>query len=643
MRTRLISIRQEKLIKGLLISSTEEIFNPQNQEDGGGVCSVSPSIIDTRAHDWIEVSDEDTPIAGTSSQRHMIRTSSSSSSLGRLQEPSEFMNDLRISAASDSAQINNMELSANRPSWRFYDSEVEGYQSPPRMRHLAFNARTSVRGSGRGRGRGRGVFNSLVIHNNEEEASIFQPNNNQQSSTNLFPALQPPIVDLTMDLETDGLNRDPTHNGYFLLHEPESPEHPPPTGGFHNSEFYATSSNSNPPLLVQQHSNDAVNILQSGSTSVENPDPDDPAVDDVLPVTTPALVELGYDQICHKLIRNSMLLILGVQSSTTFHHHSDDKSGNFSNTMDNIHSERDDFAENLPSAKSSETFRSPESRYYSNSNGGMKSDMQQKEAVAGVECVRRLGRNLLRFVASEVIMSKQDWYSDSLEDPSGWNSEPQCVIKALKQQEERAKLRIDAFNHILELMSTSRENCEDDDTQSQTVNSNEFLSSVHEFLLAGCYQLGLSAPPLQFSPKLETLELEIKVQLAHYLDYVQAAPINLQNQLITVVHNIMRWLIVSIRGFTPDNTSLSSIVKRTIMPFQSEEVKLLNVFALSCRFKAKDVDLVVSSGLLPVLEKLISSTTHVKSQHDLWPGLPLSHYVTLASIRLLQLLTVSTA
>lgn len=667
-RTRLLAIRQEKILQGLLLSSADETNQASTSDRDAG--SISPMNTEGRPQDWNDVSDNEDnslAVAGPSSQSQQIPIHNAHSTLRR-QESIEFLGDLR--AADPLLSSNNMEASSqpssNRPSWRFYDNDVDGQQSPPRMRNLSLSTPLSVRSSqvrgvGRARARGRGIrFNSSVFAH-EDDISLFTTN---RSSATLYPS-QPPLADLTMELETEGFNLDPSHNGYFLMREPpRSPDyHLPPAGGFHNSEFYTLNATNHPQPAVASSSSS----IQLNPSETQLPTGlVDQALEDSNKVSnsstadaSPALVELSYDQICQNIIRNSILLLFGVKPAITFRHHPDDKSdksGNFSSTIDNIqHEDGDDVADSLPSAKSSETFRSPESRYYNSSSGGFKSELQRK----GAALVRRLGRNVLRFVSAEVIKSKQDWYSDGLASMEGWNSDPVCIIKALYQQEERVKQRIEALNQVFELISTTKENCEDDARNSnnspepvETVEGNGFISSVHEFLLAGCYQLGLSAP-LLFTQRIAggPEQLEANLNLTHYIDYVRAAPVRLQIELVTVVHKVMRWLIASIRGFIPEESALD-VIKKNSAAFQSEELKILNVFAISCRFRAKDIKLVVSSGLLSVLEKLVAvggqqysspSTILPKGHHDIWPGLPLSQFVTLASVRLLHVLAVSSA
>lgn len=622
---RLLVIRQEKMIKGLIGPSYDDISQPllpSASQEGGGA-SVSPSVTDLTQQDWNEPYEEETTPGPSQSQSlPPNNTDTNAEFLSSLQATTEFLSDLRISPPDAFSQSsNNMDVSpsSGRQSWRLYDSndiadsQQDGNIQGATSMIAALAARSSqlLRGRGRARGRGRGRLLSTIA--TDEEITMFT------GSTNPSRFSHPPLIDLTMDLEQENFSADPNSDGYFLMREPSSPDNLT-SGGFHNSEYFP---------VTNQHQRPT----EHESTVIVPPEkPEEVAVDTV--------VQLSYEQICEKIVRNSLFLLLGVKSAVNFNHSSEDKSGNFSAVIDDIASDVEEEGENLPSAKSSETFRSPESRHCN--AAGLRPDLQRKGAVI----VRRLGRNILRYASNEVILSKRDWFSDGLVSTEGWNSETECIIIALKQQEERLKLRIEAFNQILELISIAKHTREDDTDQPVVVeDGQDFLSSVHEFLLAGCHQLGLSTP--LHNPTLAGEGL-VCLQLAHYLDNVQAAPIELQNQLITVVHEIMLWLISSIRSFLPDET-LHSKTKRNVK-FQSDESKLLNVFSISYRFKSKDIELIVNSGLITVLEKFVAismqqypSTGLTKGDHDLWPGLPASHYVTLASVRLLHMLAVSTA
>jgi len=425
--------------------------------------------------------------------------------------------------------------------------------------------------------------------------------------------------------------------GYFLMRDPTSPVSQASSAGYHNSEYFTPRS---PSTTAVEHTQPKTILEESQNSQV-------------------SIHILTYEEICQKIIQNSVFLLLGVKSAVTFKQgspttsktsNSAPKSSSLEDLINNDYD--DDEQENLPTAKSSETFRSPESRYYGGNGGRI--GLQK-----GALLVRRFGRNILRFVSNEIISSKREWYFDGLHSNEGWNSDQKSIYVALKRQEERAKLRIEALSQVSQLLAKSKRSLLessqeklDSENQNQGIDDAEsdFLVSVHEFLIAGCYHLGLSNPPTILGKVTEVAEQDYKpsLKLCHYLDEVQSAPIALQNQIVDTVHEVIQWLIT---GLQSQAASLDgSFSSRKSDRFQSDEVKLLNLFSLSCRFKASDLRLAVNSGLLGILEKFAAGIIHLspsssigKMSNEVLSNLPYSHFVTVASVRLLHMIAVSTS
>lgn len=293
--------------------------------------------------------------------------------------------------------------------------------------------------------------------------------------------------------------------------------------------------------------------------------------------------------------------------------------------------------------------------------------------------------------------------------PEGWQCDVPTLISALVSQQERAKLRIEALTKILQLISGQQVDTApyNSDGKAKESQQQDFLGSVHEFLLAGCYHLGLFSPIMISAPQaasstigthnsrntqpdipvgggpgsagnsnnmlingISWAEFESNIQLCHYLDSIQAAPFHLQKKVVRVVHRIMAWLITCLRKqcLAPTSVTASSMglskdsgipdLKSLAIRNDNDQVKLLNLFALSCRFRENDIRLVVNSGVLGVLEKYClngggrASSAFInggggvlmgKITGDIWSGLPYPNYVTVASIRLLHMIAVSTS
>ena len=413
------------------------------------------------------------------------------------------------------------------------------------------------------------------------------------------------IIDLTRDTDTED-------DGYILLNDPPSPLTP-----IEATAFMSSRSQQNVLIDVVENSQQLPQQRPQAQATAEGQD---------------TRADPSYEQQCHSVINKCMLLIFGIKAAaqkcvddqTTV-----ESDKEFIASDDSLLFDYED--EELPSAKSSETFRTPHNWSASARNGS-----QKKEAVL----VRRLGRNVLRFTAQSLISHKREWFSDALATES-WNSEPSIVIRALQRQEERAHMRLNAIGTIFELVSKSDESSS---TGSNEVDA-DFLSSVIEFLLAGCFQLGL-VPALNAANQGEQYlrGSDPSLPLSHYLDGIQAAPIAMKQQVVQIVHQVMHWIISNLQAQILAAEEGAGVTFKN----QNDDVKLLHLFSLSGRFSASDVKVIVNAGLLPVLEKFCqvgseASNCLGKISSEVWGSLPYPHYVTVASVRLLHMIAVSCA
>lgn len=347
------------------------------------------------------------------------------------------------------------------------------------------------------------------------------------------------------------------------------------------------------------------------------------------------VVKCGFEQVCHLIIQRSLLLLCGVQSSANLMSETTKKEKErVSSVQEMIFMREIEEDLSLCTSKSLETFQIPERKM-----GGCENDYQRRTSLL----VRRLGRNVTKFLAQEVMSKQREVFieTESSNVCDGWSCEPVEILIALKKQEQRAQLRIEALETVCELVSSPWKTKGSKSTSKPSLGA-DFLSSVHEFILAGCFQLGLSAP-LSFNMigDMSSTSLEAHLQLCHYLDSIQAAPHLMQKKIVGIVHKIMQWIIGNLQGHHASTAS------------QRDEVKLLNLFALSSRFKADDINLLVKSGLLSVLEKLCSehyyesglaeNPSSVFEKVESFGKVSCAQYVTVASVRLLHMISVSTA
>jgi len=361
-----------------------------------------------------------------------------------------------------------------------------------------------------------------------------------------------------------------------------------------------------------------------------------------------------YKILCRRIIRKSLLLFLCVKSAANFtpprKESTDADSDNGSCESGDVEESffvYDEDAESVISAKSSETFQSPESRHQN--NFGSKS----------TALVRKLGRNVLRFTAFELISSKRDWFADSLLSTSkGFNSKPQVILSAMRKHEQRARIRIEALEQVLSLILAEGREDETASSESTKEINSKCLSSVHEFFIAGCFQLGISAEncPDRSSAGKFLNNFDLHVTFCHYLDGIQSAPYQMQKDVVNSVHEIMRWIIsrLQLQMFADprlvDETGLDDEGKSFHSCEKSDEVRLLKLFTLSGRFNANDVTLMVTSGLLPVLENFCNSSNPGLSESGpasatlvTKTGATYPNYVSMASLRLLHMIAGATA
>ncbi|XP_031334464.1 probable E3 ubiquitin-protein ligase HERC1 isoform X1 [Photinus pyralis] len=182
---------------------------------------------------------------------------------------------------------------------------------------------------------------------------------------------------------------------------------------------------------------------------------------------------------------------------------------------------------------------------------------------------------------------------------TGWVSDPQVIHKAMSSQLQRAKSRLNSLTHIHNLL-----------TKSRNEPSNSVLSCVHQQLLTGCFSLS-------------NLQAEEGcTQLHHYLEGVQVAPQEVQEQIKEIVYNIYKLLI--------------NLLREGVENEHGKHLQLLTIFALSSRFQAHDLNLIIQNNLIPILTHLCGlylapNTIITKSQTLNVASLRLMHIVAMSS------------
>lgn len=216
--------------------------------------------------------------------------------------------------------------------------------------------------------------------------------------------------------------------------------------------------------------------------------------------------------------------------------------------------------------------------------------------ISSNDTLRRLGNLLLCYVCDEP--AEKHLLQNSINLDIGWCTDFRVIYTAMNCHLDRAKGRLQSLVQIYELL-----------VKSQKESATTVLSCIHQQLLTGCFSLN--------NLKAE----EACTQLHHYLEGVQVAPHEIKEEITSIVHNIYKLLIRSLA----DN----------IENEQNKHLQLLTTFALSTRFEALDLSLVIDNDLMALLTQMCS--------WQVVPSMVISkgHTLNVASLRLLHILAMS--
>ncbi|KAK3583560.1 hypothetical protein CHS0354_026149 [Potamilus streckersoni] len=202
------------------------------------------------------------------------------------------------------------------------------------------------------------------------------------------------------------------------------------------------------------------------------------------------------------------------------------------------------------------------------------------------------------------------------------------LASAMKQQQKRAEIRLEALNQIRELLSTAKEKKESRWGQGFQVEEpltlTTLLSSAHEELLAGAFGLHPGCP-------------SAGTQLYHYQDGIKAARSETQQEIQLTVHQIFELLVAGLENMMEKDLAASGFLQLRLL--------LTTIFALSMKYEPVDISLAVACGLLPILFKIIGEPTcrpHVlKVMRGRLSEQHLRTVLAVSSHRLVQIITVT--
>ncbi|KAJ1527946.1 hypothetical protein ONE63_007879 [Megalurothrips usitatus] len=224
--------------------------------------------------------------------------------------------------------------------------------------------------------------------------------------------------------------------------------------------------------------------------------------------------------------------------------------------------------------------------------------------------LRNLIASLTNYVCGKPDNSDPESQSFIVKPDKGWNAHPRLVVDAVKVQEARAEMRLDALRQSLILLSA--------DEKSKAANPSSLILKVQEQVLCGLF--GLIG---RLGTKTDS------ALLYHYLNGVQTTSKDVQDRLCVAMHRLITLLVDLITDHYPGDKITSTV---------EQYYQTLLVFSLSIRYEPKDLTYAVQSGLLQVLAD-VCSTSIATSRLLTWdrPSITLAH----ASTQLLHILAMS--
>lgn len=177
--------------------------------------------------------------------------------------------------------------------------------------------------------------------------------------------------------------------------------------------------------------------------------------------------------------------------------------------------------------------------------------------------LKQICSHLFNFVCSD----QSDGHPTQMKTFNGWCTEPQVLHVALATQQRRAEGRLHSLKTMYDLL-----------TKFHTTSD---LNCISQHLLAGYFSL------------CNIKSDDACTQLHHYLEGIQAASNDLQEQIQVIVHKLYNFLIECLKQCNN----------------QKKQLQLLLIFALSTRYHPKDLNLVVKNELMSILTRLSSAPT----------------------------------
>ncbi|KAE8748468.1 hypothetical protein FOCC_FOCC004763 [Frankliniella occidentalis] len=224
--------------------------------------------------------------------------------------------------------------------------------------------------------------------------------------------------------------------------------------------------------------------------------------------------------------------------------------------------------------------------------------------------LQRVLASLTNYVCGKPDTADPESQSFIVKPDKGWMTHPRLIVDAVKAQESRAEVRLDALRQFLILLSVEE--------KSKAASQSPLIHKVQEQVLCGLF--GLMG---RVGCKTDS------ALLYHYLNGVQVTSKEVQDNLCSAMHCLISLLIDLIATHYSKDKVSSSV---------EQYYQTLLIFSLSMRYEPKDLTHAVRSGLLQVLGE-VCSTSVAASNLLTWdrPNITLAH----ASTQLLHVLAMS--
>ncbi|CAN9504281.1 unnamed protein product [Ophioblennius macclurei] len=214
--------------------------------------------------------------------------------------------------------------------------------------------------------------------------------------------------------------------------------------------------------------------------------------------------------------------------------------------------------------------------------------------------------------------------------PAGQNcalADPKAITFAIKQQQQRAEMRLEALCQMSDFLLTMEEKSGGGGGGGSSAASPALLQSVQLQFLSGCFALGTQ---IISSPSGADYETQ------HYMSGTQSASIGTQKELQSAAHTFYQQVVRVLK-------QRAQIERKH--PGSCQHLLLATMFALNFCYQPVDLVLIIKCGILEILSVLTNNSCAMLNQG--WFSvstsgcMPLSGAVRLACARLLQILTVA--